>query len=97
LRALVDLYDHGHEMSEPTSRCLELARRRLAQLDEQIGVGIDSRLANVKNMVNRADELMKTDPQQARKMYNAVVELYAEKPWAAEAVKRAQDAISGDR
>jgi len=94
LRALVDLYDHGHEISGPASRCLELARRRLGQLDEQIGAGIVSRLANVEKIMDQADGLMKTDPQRARKMYNAVLELYGEKPWAAEAVRRAREALS---
>ena len=48
-------------------------------------------------MIDRLDEAAKigrTDPQRAGKMYRAVVELYAGKPWAKEAVGRARDAMN---
>jgi len=47
----------------------------------------DSKLLN--NRLNQADDLARTDPAAASKIRRAVVELYADKPWAAESVRRA--------
>jgi len=95
LRALVDVYDRGHELPGPTGRCLELARRRLGQLDEKTGPQIEQLRENVEDMVNRADELLDTDSMRARNMYNGVIELYGDKPWAADAVRHAREALDG--
>jgi len=97
LRALIDLY--GGEQHDPTSRsgrCLELARRRLAQLREQIAPKTDERLAQILKQLDRANELARTEPPRARAMYRAVIELYQDKPWAAEAVDRARQGLDAE-
>ena len=43
-----------------------------------------------------ADRLRATDPARARAIYEAVIELYADKSWAADAVRHAQKALSLD-
>ena len=41
-----------------------------------------------------ADAMRQSEPERARAMYQAVIELYGDKPWAAEAVGRARKALA---
>lgn len=93
LQALLDLYQHRPTTSGPTEQCLELARRRLKQLREQLQQTTADHLALVQDRLAEADQLQSSDPQRAQKMRLAVVELYEGKPWAAEAVRRARDSL----
>jgi hypothetical protein len=94
LQALLDLYNHRADISGPTGQCLELARRRLEQLEELVRRSTADHLAMVEDRLDRAERLRQTDPQRARAMWQAVVELYAEKPWAADAVRRARESLA---
>ncbi|MBN2023774.1 MAG: protein kinase [Pirellulales bacterium] len=94
LRALVDLYEHESGDRGPTAQCLELARRRLAQMETELAGSSADHLAMIETRLDQADGLRETDPDKARKMYEAVVELYRDKPWAAQAVQRAEAAIA---
>ncbi|MBN1588183.1 MAG: serine/threonine protein kinase [Pirellulales bacterium] len=93
LRALVDLYGRDADPSGPTGQCLELARRRLAQLESQSQRTTEDYLELIAMKLAAADDIKDTDREAARKMYEAVVELYATKPWAADAVRRAREAL----
>ncbi|MBN2473792.1 MAG: protein kinase [Pirellulales bacterium] len=94
LEALLELYNHRHDMTGPTGKCLELARRRLASLREQLDPEMAQHLALVQSRLRVADELRQSEPQRARAMYRAVIELYQDKPWAADAVRRARQALT---
>jgi len=96
LQALLALYDHRTDLSGPTGQCLELARRRLERLREQLHESTSEHLALVNERLDQADRLHHTDPERARAMWRAVIELYREKPWAAGAVRRAQDALAAE-
>ncbi|NUQ62476.1 MAG: serine/threonine protein kinase [Pirellulales bacterium] len=96
LRALVDLYNHRTDISGPTGKCLELARRRLSQLEGLVQQTSSDHLAMIEDRLDRAEQLRKSDPKRARAMFLAVVELYDQKPWAAEAVRRAREALARD-
>ena len=97
LQAIVDLYEQPERDSGPTEqqRCLILVERRLAQLREEVKKRENEQLELLGNRLNAADALPPTDPQRA-KMYRAVVELYGQKPWAAEAVRRARQALQSE-
>lgn len=94
LQALIDLYDHRDDTSGPTAQCVELARRRLARMREQLGQPTGEYLPLVQERLDHAQQLSRSDPQRARAMYRAVIELYQHKPWAAEAVSRAREALA---
>ena len=51
-------------------------------------------LAVIDESLRKADELRATDPAQARTIWSGLVELYADKPWAADRVARAKTALS---
>jgi eukaryotic-like serine/threonine-protein kinase len=91
LQALIDLYRVSEkEESGPTGQCVTLARRRLKLLREEIAGYADEQLKLITTRLDEADRLQLSDPRRARSMYRAVVELYSSKPWAAEAVRRAE-------
>ena len=43
--------------------------------------------------MKRAEELQRTDPQAAAAIWRGIVELYSDKPWAAEIVARAREEL----
>jgi serine/threonine-protein kinase len=96
LQALIDLYGHEADDAEPTARCLELARLRLKELREQVDRAAPDVQALLKERLAEADRLRATDPARARAIYRAIIELYADKPWAAAAVRHARNALGRD-
>lgn len=94
LQALLALYENRTDRSGPTGVCLELARRRLERLQEQVQPQTIGSLHLVEERLRRADELEKSSPATAQSIRQAVVELYADKPWAAGAVAQAKAALA---
>ena len=107
LQALIDLYEQrrgvvgrgvvGRDIVGPTGKCVELARRRKVQLEEQLDRRAAEHLPSITRQLDQADALRETAPERARAMYLAVLELYAEKPWAATVVARARTALDRDQ
>ena len=103
LQALVDLFGsrapqakskgRRTEQAGPTAQCLELARRKLKQLGEQIDRSTPIELGVLQSRLDTADELSARDPDAARAMRRAVIELYQDKDWAVPAVQRAKKAL----
>jgi hypothetical protein len=93
LQAILDLYDQPGRNSGTSGECLILVQRRLTQLRDEIKKRSAEQLELIEGRLKSADELRSSDPAKAEAMYRAVIELYAEKPWAAEAVRRARDAV----
>jgi serine/threonine-protein kinase len=93
LQALVDLYQYSSEMAGPTGDCLTLAHRRMEQLKKDIEKYAPQQLDIIRKRLDEADSLLSTDPKHAQAMYRAVIELYTDKPWAADVVRRAQTAL----
>jgi hypothetical protein len=93
LQALVDLYDRPGDDSGPTGQCVALAKRRLDNYRVQSAHASADRLGLVLGRLDKADEVAATDPERARRMREAVIELYEGKPWAAKAVRRARQAL----
>ena len=80
---------------QPTARCIQLARRRIEELGKQCEQQHKETLTSVKNSLDRADEMAKSEPQRAAKIRNAVIKLYSDKAWAKEAVRRARAESEG--
>jgi eukaryotic-like serine/threonine-protein kinase len=93
LQAIVDLYEQPGRNSGADGMCLILAQRRLVQLRKEVQTRSAEQLSLLEERLAAAKALRKSDPEQAEKMYRAVVELYGQKPWAAEAVRRARKAL----
>lgn len=97
LQALIDLYQPRNDTSGPTGQCLELARRRIVQLQEQLQRSATDHLDLIMDRLDKADSFESTDPTRAKAMRRAVIELYEGKPWAAEAVERARTVLANGR
>ncbi len=89
LEALLTLYGQ-EEPSGPTGLSLELARRRLKEVRQQLAEEARQHLALLEERLGAAAEKHPDRPGEARRIYEAVIELYHEKPWAAEAVEEAR-------
>jgi serine/threonine protein kinase len=94
LQALIDLYEHGTDRAGTTGQCLELARRRLERLRREVDQRVPGQRAAIADRLDLAERLAETDPESARAMRQAVVELYGDRPWAAEGVARARAALA---
>ena len=102
LKAFFNLYSNRTDLagpvdtSSPTGQCLELARRRLRQLEQQTQQSSGDRLTLIQARLDRADLVADSDPDKARSIRQAVVELYGGKDWAEDAVRRAREALAGE-
>ena len=96
LRAIIDFYGPSPAASETTSRFLELSRRQLAHLDQQIAKQSPAYLKLIDENLSRADHLHTTDPTKARAIWTSIIELYADKPWAADRVEQSSSWNEGN-
>ncbi|MCE5268160.1 MAG: hypothetical protein LLG00_09775, partial [Planctomycetaceae bacterium] len=90
-----DLYDRPGSENDATSQCLTLVRRRLASLEKDVAKRSSEQVQVLEDRLNSADAMKTDDPARARKIYRAVIELYADKPWAADVVRRAKKSLDG--
>jgi eukaryotic-like serine/threonine-protein kinase len=93
LQALVVLYRDKSDLPERAGECLELARRQIEQLRQRPEKGNGNSLAELDERLKHADDLQPTDPDAARTVRQAIIELYQDKPWAADAVQQARKAL----
>lgn len=96
-QSLVDLFGQAENNIKPVAQCLDLARHRLTLLREEVKKNTAEQLELLESRLEAADALRETEPEQARAMYRAAVELYGEKPWAADAVRRARESLRRSR
>jgi serine/threonine-protein kinase len=94
LQALIDLYGHGADRSGPIGRCVELAQRRLEQIEKSVARSAPNHLEMIGHSLDQAEELAQENPARARQMFEAAIELYGDKHWAAPAVARARAALA---
>ncbi len=91
LEALLALYgDESLGISTDDQRCLKLAQRQLRLLRTQAERFRKQHLEAIAQQLHRARELASTDPEQARRICRALVELYSQKRWAAQAIEEAR-------
>ena len=92
LEALLALYGQA-EATGPTGLCLQLARRRLEEVRGQIAEDARQHLAFLEERMQEAERRKADRPSEARSIYEAIIELYHEKPWAADMVRQAEEAL----
>ncbi len=72
---------------------VQLARRRLAELQKDIAKRRDAQLAEIQERLETASRLVASDPKKATAMYRAIIDLYEHQTWAAEAVAQARERL----
>jgi len=94
LRALVELYGDRTDLSGPAGKCLALARRRYERLSQQLAAASEDSREELEGRLRRAEEIRQENPDAARSILKGLIELYQDKPWAAEAVAQARAALA---
>jgi serine/threonine-protein kinase len=94
LEAIAQLYEGGRGISSINGqRCVLLATRRAARLKTAAQKYVEEHVTAQTERLDHADALQATEPDTARQIRQAVIQLYREKPWAAEFVERAKKAL----
>ncbi len=93
LQAIVDVYGGQEEASRSTKQVVDLARRQLLRLRAAANESSQSHLNELRGRLAAAKKLQLSDPQAATAIYRGIVLLYQDKPWAAEVVAAAREAI----
>ena len=93
--SLIAVFGGDEDSTDETARqCLEMARHRLHELEDSIARTSAAHLSTINQRLERAEQLLETDrTAAAQAILQGVIELYGDKPWAYEAIKRAKDAI----
>jgi DNA-directed RNA polymerase subunit F len=69
---------------------LELARKKLHELQANVKQYAEEHLQLLDRQLDHADKIEAVDPDGARKIREAVIELYSGKHWAQDAIDRAR-------
>lgn len=95
LQALIDVFRTGSTSGEAGAKCLELAKRQLAGLENQMKSLAGAHAEAVEQQMRQADRLSKSDGSrpQAEAIWKGVVELYESQPWAAKYVTEAKSRL----
>jgi hypothetical protein len=94
LQALVEFYGSSTDKSERTGQCIELAKRQLRQLHEQVAKIVPRYQKLIDANLFRAEQLKTSSPDQARTIWQSIVTLYGDKSWAAPQVAKARAALA---
>jgi hypothetical protein len=94
LEAMLVVFDEEEQSSEQVERCLELARRRLQQLRSVIDRISLQQIEVAQQRMDVAARLAPSEPAQAARIYRGIIQLYEDKPWAANLVQEADRALA---
>lgn len=84
------IYDRERHFTTSAEQAVELARRRLILLQKEMDGIIESQLELLNARLETAEEFQKTDPERAKAIREAILELYSDRPWAVPIIERAQ-------
>ena len=93
LEALINLYGPAATTDERTANCVKMARGELQQLRDETVKFIPGYQAVIDANLARAERLRQTSPDEAKAIWQGIITLYGDKPWAEEAVKKAKAAL----
>jgi len=79
--------------SEEERRWLRLARQEAERLEEQLTAQADNLLPTLREQLSIAQRISSQHPAQAAQMYQAILELYGDQPWADSLVGEARTAL----
>lgn len=97
LQDLLTLYPLQGEgaagLSDEMQQYLTLAERELSKLRKEIDARAAEMLPMLRDRLMAAERLEQSDPQRAAAMYQALVDLYGDQPWASELVRQARERL----
>ena len=93
LQAVVDLFHDSPDATTQSRECLLLAQKQLARLDQLAAAQSRSDRAVIVKQLVRAAAIAAENPDEAARIRLAIIELYADESWAADAVAQARRAL----
>ncbi len=93
LQAVVDLFHDSPDATKQSRECLLLAQKQLARLDQLAAAQSRSDRAVIVKQLVRAAAIAAENPDEAARIRLAIIELYADESWAADAVAQARRAL----
>lgn len=94
MQSFLRLNEHAAAADDsPTQLCVELARRQMESLGKQIQEQQTESLAMLRSRIDKANELKSTDLTAAQEIWREIVDQYADKRWADEAVAAARRSL----
>lgn len=93
-QALIDVYDDGEQSPETVRHHVRQSRIKLKDLHKQIARRAAEGRAVVESRLDKAKSLAANNPPAARKIYEGIVTLYADKSWAAPLVQQARAGVA---
>ena len=88
LEAIVELF--GNDDEHDSSQVVEMARRHLEPLQENLAKSLPQYKQAVEQHLQRAEKLRSTAPAEAKTIWRNIIKLYGDKSWAAEQVAKAK-------
>jgi len=93
LQAIVDLYQHPEKEAAGIRDFVEAAREQLPGLRDRVDALTAQRRALIDDRLTHADKIEGTNPREARRIRQAIVDLYEDQPWSAALVDRAKQGL----
>lgn len=90
LQAFLTLFRNQPGISRDGQRCVDAAERKLAQLQVLVAESATAHEEFLASELRRAQSAWEADPEGARAIWRAIIELYAQQPWAAPSVAEAR-------
>ncbi|MCC6578853.1 MAG: serine/threonine protein kinase [Phycisphaeraceae bacterium] len=89
--AMLTLFnDPGITLDKREERLLEVARRQVEKLREQVKLYGSDHLLKLRLLLARAKQFRESNPARTRQACDALILLYADKPWAQDVVAQAK-------
>ena len=79
---------------EVDQRWLVLARRKISELRHDLDARAEAQLPGLRERLAAAAALERTGPARAVRMYEAIIHLYGNRPWAREIVAQARARVA---
>ncbi|MDR1483458.1 MAG: serine/threonine protein kinase [Planctomycetaceae bacterium] len=83
----------NQRLQSPMEMCVELARRRLRELEKGIETINTDQEAFLKKRIQDAKNLLEIEPEQAKKLLSGIIELYNDQNWAKKYVNESQNLL----
>jgi len=97
LQAILHLHDDDPDLSDQQQRSLKLARRQFNRLQDRVYQYAPQERKALELRYEQALQVRQVDPTRAQRMWQAIVVLGQDKPWAAQVVARSQAALQSLR
>lgn len=93
LLGLIAVYADSEELTPTDAQCIEVARRRVEKLTEQLENHNELHREAIIPRLQHAEKLAASDLAAACEIWRGVITLYGDKPWARDYVEQARQAL----